>query len=265
MSTDLNSAIDHPHAGILLIGHGTRDSNGTSQFFQLTDVLAKLLSPTPVQAALLEFQEPNIHQGWKRLTEKGVKHIHAAPLLLFAAGHAKQDIPSELMECKRLEPGITFDQCRPISRHPAVLELAQNRLNSTLSQINAGMDRTAVVMVGRGSYDPCAQTDMQVLTGLIKHRLQVKQTVTAFYAMANPRLPEMLRQLAEAKQFDAIVIQPHLLFEGRLYQAICKQVATAAKEHPGIQWKVSGYLGPDTLVAQAIAGRIRQASTLNKE
>lgn len=242
--------------GILLVGHGTRDEAGTSQFFQLASLLTERLAPLAVTSALLEFQEPTVAQGWDTLVARGVHHVRAAPLLLFAAGHAKQDIPDLLRGCQQRTPGVQFDQARPISRHPAMVKLVVRRLLATLSRSDAPVHRTAVVMVGRGSHDPCAQADMRVLAEVAAYRVPAGCVTTAFYAMANPRVPVVLDELACSRQFDTIVVQPHLLFEGRLYQAILRQVDEAASRHQSIQWLVSDYLGPDPLVAEAIAGRV---------
>ncbi len=245
-------------SGVLLVGHGTRDEVGTSQFFELASLLADQLDPVPVEAALLEFQQPTIPQAWDALVSQNVKRLRVAPLLLFAAGHAKQDIPNALLECQARTPGIAFDQTRPLSRHPAMIELARRRLAKSLSQATAPSNRTAVVMVGRGSYDPCAQADMRVLAEVVGHRVDVASVTTAFYAMASPRLPVVLDELAASQQFDTIIVQPHLLFEGRLYQAILGQVDEARQRYPNIQWINSDYLGPDRLVARAIVGRIEE-------
>jgi len=252
-------------SGVLLVGHGTRDAAGTTQFLQLRDELATLLEPTPVQASLLEFQEPTIEQGWNALAGRDVSHVHVAPLLLFAAGHAKQDIPEAIQACQKSTPDMSYDQCRPLSRHRQILKLIIQRLEESFDQITSQPQRTAVLMVGRGSYDPCASTDMQVLTELVKHRTDFASVSTAFYAMANPRLPEVLEQLSSNDQIDAVIVQPHLLFEGRLYQAIAKIVAETAKKYSHIRWMISGYLGPDPLVAQALATRIQQARIARSE
>jgi sirohydrochlorin cobaltochelatase len=248
--------------GILLVGHGTRDEVGTAQFYELATLLANCLAPLPVEHALLEFQKPTISQAWDTLVARGVTHVHVAPLLLFAAGHAKQDIPNMLLDCQSKSPGIPFDQARPISRHPAMIELAHRRLSYTLSKSTASAHRTAVVMVGRGNHDPCAQADMRVLAEVISRRVNVAHMTTAFYAMAHPRLPGVLDELASSTKFDTIVIQPHLLFEGRLFQAIVRQIEEASLRHPSIQWIHSDYLGPDPLVVAAIAGRIGAVQTM---
>jgi sirohydrochlorin cobaltochelatase len=110
-------------------------------------------------------------------------------------------------------------------------------------------------MVGRGSHDPCAQADMRVLAEIVGHRALAAYVTTAFYAMAEPRVPSVLDELAGSGRFDTIVVQPHLLFAGRLFQAILNLVREASIRHPRIQWLHSDYLGPDQLVAQAIQDR----------
>ena len=44
----------------------------------------------------LEFATPIIRNGLDVLKEKGVERVLAVPGMLFAAGHAKNDIPSVL-------------------------------------------------------------------------------------------------------------------------------------------------------------------------
>lgn len=246
--------------GVLLVGHGTRDEVGTSQFFELGKLLAERLHPTPVATCLLEFQEPTIPQAWESLVARAVDHVFVAPLLLFAAGHAKQDIPELVARCQSKTAGVTFEQTRPISRHRSIIELAVRRLGESLHRIDTAAARTAVVMVGRGSRDPCATADMRVLSAVVDRRVEVAQVATAFYAMASPAVPTVIDMMAQSGRFDAIVVQPHLLFDGRLYQAIAEQAAEAALRFPSIRFSTSNYLGPDPLVAEAIAGRILDSS-----
>lgn len=243
------------NTGLLLVGHGTRNTEGTRQFFVLQKHLSDLVAPAPVAAGLLEFQTPTIPQAWDELVSKGVGHIHVAPLLLFAAGHAKQDIPDILKQCQGSSNPVTFEQSRPLSRHSAIIELASQRLETALASCQHSPERTAVVMVGRGSHDPCAKADMLILSEIISRRSFVAEVITTFYAMTEPRLPDTLEAVAVSGRFDTVVVQPHLLFEGRLNQAILNQTDEAAKRHRSLNWITSGYLGPDPLLAKAIANR----------
>ncbi len=260
--TDLSNA---PHSGtesgtesgVLLIGHGTRDEAGTREFFELAGQLRRQLDPLPVQGCLLEFQEPTIQQAWRRLTRDGVGHVQIAPLLLFAAGHARSDIPDEVARCSASTPGVSFHQCGPLSRAPEIIGLLVERIRSNLGRRWRPGD--ALVMVGRGSYDPCAQADMRVLGEVVARRVKAPEHAVAFYAMAEPKLPAVLDEIASRPGVKRVVVQPHLLFQGRLFDAIGRLVSEAAGRNPEVQFSLGDYLGPNAPVAAALVRRLEQA------
>ncbi len=245
------------HESVMLVGHGTRDEEGTRQFFALSDRLAELIAPAPVAPALLEFQSPTIEEAWGQLVASGATHISVAPLLLFSAGHAKQDIPGIVAHCQLRTPHVTWSQSRPLSRHPAVIDLSVERGRAAVSICTSPRSGRALVFVGRGSHDPCAQADTRLLGHLVGHRLQVAATFTAFYAMAEPSVPAVLDLVASCGHYRDIIVQPHLLFAGRLHEAIVKQTAEAALRHPHMHFHLADYLGPQSAIAQAINDRQR--------
>lgn len=268
----------------MLVGHGTREAAGTAEFFRLSECLADQIGgDTIVEPCLLEFQQPTIAQAWKTLMQRRVRRVTVAPLLLFAAGHAKGDIPSEVATAQAANPdsGVLVNYARPISRQSVMVHAVRERLRETLLRVptstvrraagEAPPDlRTAIVMVGRGSRDVCASSDMRTLSE-VAVRGRTAETVlslasefqipegglfTTFYAMAEPRLPDTLRQVAASGRFDRIVVHPHLLFAGRLYDAIAAQSDRAAADHPKVRFDISAYLGPCESVAASIAARI---------
>lgn len=252
-------------SGILLVGHGTRDEAGAAEFDLLTERLRQQVGDQSVEGCFLELRPPTIADAWRRLIEAGVREVHVAPLLLFSAGHAKQDIPSAIARNAAETPGISFDFARPLSRHPLLMEVAVEHAQQTWRELLAAVaelsaDRVALVVVGRGSRDPCAQADMRLLTELIGRRLPFPRVETAFYAMANPSLPEVLDRLAGSDEVQAVIVQPHLLFRGAIRDAIGRQVEQASERHRQLTFLTSPHLGPDRRIAAAIAGRIESFS-----
>ena len=245
--------------GLLLVGHGTRDADGTAEFLALTSLVARILNPVPVQGCLLEFQQPNIPDGWERLVRLGVQHIHVVPLLLFASGHARGDIPEIVFACASASPQVTYDQAKPLSRAPSIVRLLCRRIEAALAESESSLDETCgLVLVGRGSHDPCATTELRILVEIVAHRLGIGHHMAGFYAMAEPRLPKVIDDLVERQGPTTIVVQPHLLFQGKLYDAVAKQVDEAAWRHPHVRFVFGRYLGPCSEVAAAVVHRVAQ-------
>mgnify|MGYP006215514223 CR=1 FL=1 len=82
--------------GIMICGHGSRDEGAVREFAQVAEGLRTRMPQFDVDYGYLEFATPIIRDGLDRLREKGCKRILAVPGMLFAAGHAKNDIPSVL-------------------------------------------------------------------------------------------------------------------------------------------------------------------------
>ncbi len=263
-----------PDDGVLLIGHGTSDALGTQQFLELGRLLAGQLAPIPVQPCLLELQPPNIQTGWDQLIETGCRRVLAIPLLLFSAGHAKRDIPEELKACSE-RTARPFLIARPLSRAPQLVDLLVERCRAalhaeihsqgdmsdaanptTLNQADSGQ---AIVLVGRGSYDPCAQADLKLLCAVLSHRLNGLEVHPCYYAMAQPDLAQVLEVLAERAEHRTILIQPHLLFDGLIYRTLIKQVEAARLRYPHLQFVMGQYLGPHPLIGMALRHRLQQA------
>ena len=246
----------HRDDGLLLVGHGTRDPAGTREFFQLASLLADRLKPMAVEGCLLEFQRPTIREAWQTLVDHGARRIRVAPLLLFAAGHARSDIPEALLACQAETPHIRYTQSGPLSRAPSIIDLLVNRITESATASNLIIDDSVgLVTVGRGSFNPCAEADMRILGEIVARRLGFSHHAVGFYAMAQPRLPEVLDRIVEQSEVRSVIVQPHLLFQGRLYDAIRRQVGEASERHQGIQFVVGDYLGPVTEVADALARR----------
>lgn len=234
--------IDQP--GLLLVGHGTRSQAGVTQFRSLVERLARDLAPTPVEPAFLELQQPDIAAGVQRLIEQGVRHLTVMPLLLFAAEHAKMDIPKALKAAvARIDAsGIRVSQAAHLGCHPALLELSSRRFHEALaSQLSLPAGDCCLLMVGRGSHDETATAEMYEFARLRQLSESGMPTEVAFLAMARPLLRRQLTAVA-AGGFRRVIVQPHLLFEGELAESIRQQVASIAHSHSQQDWIVTPLL-----------------------
>lgn len=256
VATDRVPAPEKP--GLLLIGHGTRDPEGTAEFERLATQVAPLLPGWAVQPCYLEFAQPDIAAGLAALVGQGVGRVAAMPLLLLAAGHAKRDIPELLTAAAAEYPDLHWRQTVHLGCHERLLELSAQRFRETLPQpphgatnLPIGADETLLLFVGRGSTDPEANAEFAQFC-----RLRWERTPTAWYelcftALAQPSLERGL-EMAARLPLAQVVVQPHLLFAGRLLDRVRAAVAEQRERCPGKRWLIAEPLGAAAKLAQAV-------------
>jgi sirohydrochlorin cobaltochelatase len=270
---DRKRAIER-QTGILLVGHGTRSERGVAEFLQIAGDVARQAAPMPVEPAYLELCQPTIRAGLARLIERGARHIAVAPLLLLAAGHARRDIPAALaaaLEELRASGRVTISLAGHLGCHAGVVELSRRRYTeSLLGRQFVPPGDTCLVLVGRGSPDESATAEMHEFARRRVAGTSLAETRIAFLAMAEPPVRDVLRELG-AGNWRRIVVQPHLLLHGELYDSLVEDVGRQRRVLKGTELIVTSYLagslsrGPaagDTsceLVTQVVLARVQSA------
>lgn len=241
--------------GLLIVGHGTRSERGQAEFLEAVALVARMVPHTPVVASYLELARPTIAEGIAQLAAQGVERIVVLPLLLFAAGHAKEDIPAAVRATAAAFPHIEFVQASHLGCQERLLRLSARRFEEAALQApEVSPDDTLWLVVGRGSHDVTALAEMQQF---IQYRLRhtpVAQARVAYLAMAEPKLDVVLEEVAELR-FHRVVVQPHLLFHGELLDTVRAKVIALSARWPHQQWLLAPHLGVDDLLASAMLER----------
>jgi sirohydrochlorin cobaltochelatase len=247
-------------SGLLVVGHGTRSERGQAEFRETVEQLARRLPLTAVQGCYLEFATPTIEEGLARLAAQGCRRIVVQPLLLFAAGHALEDIPAVTREAARQHAGLEIIQAAHLGCHERLLALSAERYFESFAgeEEHAAPDDTLWLMVGRGAREVSALEELARFVALRQRSTPVGQVRTAYLSMAQPRLETVLPQVA-ALRFRRVVVQPHLLFHGELVTILAERVTTIANQWPGQQWRICGHLGPSEHLVEALAERYCEA------
>jgi sirohydrochlorin cobaltochelatase len=241
---------------LILVGHGTRNEPGISEFHAVARWVAERLPGWPVEPAFLELAQPSLSDSLRRATEAGAQQVVVAPLLLFAAGHAKRDLPHAIAAALEGHRELEVRLAPHLGCHPALLELSALRYADSLA--NRPLVRasdTLLLMVGRGSRDPTANSEMAMFSRLRCEAEGVGWGETCFAALAEPSLERALA-IVGRMPFRRVVIQPHLLFQGELLASIRHTVEVGVRRWPGIEWVLTSHLGSHPLLAEAIVARV---------
>jgi sirohydrochlorin cobaltochelatase len=238
--------------GYLIVGHGTRDPVGRAEFGEVVRRIAER-SSLPVAGGLLELAEPTIAQGLAELAQRGVRRVFVTPLLLFAAGHAKEDVPREVARVAAELGLVVAGMSGALEQSAPLLELSALRFGEAWAGANAAA-KPALLLVGRGGSDQAALEAMRSYTAALGRKLQV-HAVAAFAAKATPTVGEAIAELS-GRGVRQVIVQPHLLFAGEVSQSINLQVAMAGERHPEVNLLLVHHLGPDSRLIAAIAEKM---------
>ena len=243
--------------GILVVGHGTRDALGQAEFLQAVEQLRESMPQLHVGGCFLELAEPNIDAGVRALADKGIRHFIAAPLLLFAAGHAKRDIPDAISAAASQYGDMQWQMAAPLEDHPAVLNLSQRRCQSPLAASPFPIEETLLIFIGRGSSDDEAVAAVHQFAASRADISKYADYRTCFLAAAQPTLDEAIAW-AIAQPQPGVIVQPHLLFHGRLIEDIRTRVEEARIQSASREkaWQVTEHLGADQSITHALFDRV---------
>ena len=216
----------------MICGHGSRSKEAEKEFALLAKGLKKRFPKIPVKHGFLEYSAPNIHMGLDELRDMGVEEILAVPGMLFAATHAKNDIPSVLTTYQEKNSGITIKYGRELALHPEMIAAFQARILEALKNANINEDTfydTMLVVVGRGTSDALANAEAAKLTRIVAENMGFGWSETFYSGVTFPSVGqglEIISKLGYAK----IVVAPYFLFTGRLIDRINKYVDIIAEK-----------------------------------
>ncbi len=248
--------------GILICGHGSRDPEGVQGFKTLVALLQKRYPERMVDYGFLEFSHPVYAAAVERMYLAGVRDIIAVPAILFAGGHAKNDIPFEMNTLQSQYKDLKIKMGRHIGITPSILQLAKQLIEQAEATAPA-LDRkdACLLLVGRGTSDPDANSDVTKLTRMLGEGLGFGFSTTAFIGVTQPLLKDLL-PVIDHLPYKRIVALPVFLFTGVLLKKIYAQLdefsAVSDKEIVA-----TDSFGCDELLLQTIDERISEVEQGN--
>jgi sirohydrochlorin cobaltochelatase len=248
-----------PGTGVMLCGHGSRNQLAVGEFADLTDDLRARLPGVAIEYGYLEFADPVIHHGLDRLREQGLTRILAVPGMLFAAGHAKNDIPSVLNTYAAAHPGLEIVYGRELGVDLKLLRAAGDRIEEGLSASPRKIARaeTLLMVVGRGASDPDANANVAKVARMLWEGMGFGWAEVAYSGVTFPLVTPALEHAAKLG-YRRIVVFPYFLFTGVLVKRIYAAAEEMQAKYPNLEILTAPYLGTHPLVVETFLDRLRE-------
>lgn len=247
--------------GVMVCGHGSRSRSAVEEFAVVAEALRTRFPDWPVEYGYLEFANPVIRDGLDRLREQGCDRILAVPGMLFAASHAKNDIPS-VLNTYAARHGIRIDYGRDLGVDARMLRAAGDRVRAGLEALEAAhgsgrVEDTCLVVVGRGASDPDANANVAKVARLLWEGFGFGWCETAYSGVTFPLVEPALERVARLG-FPRVVVFPYFLFSGVLIDRIYGFTDAAAARHPQIAFAKAPYLGDHPAVIDTFEERVTE-------
>lgn len=250
-----------PKYGVMICGHGSRSKSAVTEFAVLAEKLAPLFPDWPVEYGYLEFATPVIKTGLDALRAKGVTHVLAVPGMLFAAGHAKNDIPS-VLNTYAAEHDITIQYGRELAIDLQMLQAAGDRIKEAVDAANAkygnvDLADTCLVVIGRGASDPDANSNVSKICRMLWEGMGFGWAEVGYSGVTFPLVQPCLEHVARLG-YKRVVVFPYFLFSGILIDRIYGFTDEVAGNFSDIEFIKASYLNDHPKVIATFADRVRE-------
>ena len=245
--------------GIMICGHGSRNQNAAKEFATLSEGLKARYPKTAIEYGYLEFCNPVIHSGLDKLRERGVKRVLAVPGMLFAAGHAKNDIPSVLNTYAAQHREMSIEYGRELGVDLKMIRAAGERIEEAIQAAGDHVARhdTLLMVVGRGASDPDANSNVAKVMRMLWEGMGFGWAETCYSGVTFPLVEPGLEHAAKLG-YKRIIVFPYFLFTGVLVKRIFSFTDQVAARHSDIEFVKAGYLSDHPLVLDTFEDRLQE-------
>ncbi|MCP5366257.1 MAG: sirohydrochlorin chelatase [Hyphomicrobiales bacterium] len=253
-----------PRTAVMICGHGSRDEAAVREFNTLATHFRDRMPDYDVESGFLEFALPVIRTGLDKLRDRGAERIICIPGMLFAAGHVKNDLPSEVNNFAAEHPDLEVAFGRELAIDHRLLKASTERIEQAEAAANAGTpvarEDTLLMVVGRGTRDPDANSNVCKVTRMLWEGMGFGWAETSYSGVAYPLVDAGLARAVKLG-FKRIIVFPYFLFTGILVRRIYDWADAAAAAHPEVEIVKAPYLNDHPYLIDCFVDRVQEVLT----
>ncbi len=243
---------------VLFVGHGSKDPDGNEEVRKFVATVAPEIDVPILETCFLEFEGPDMHQGLETCVKRGATRVVVIPIILFSAGHAKIHVPAAIDEAREKYPHVQFVYGRPVGIHEQVVEILTARLREAGLNSPEEHPGTAVLIVGRGSSDPDANSDICKMSRLFWEKWKADLVETAFMGVTFPLFDDGVERCIKLGARHVVVL-PYFLFTGVLIKRMADYMEQCRQRYPQVRFTLAEYFGFHPLLKTVIKDRVNEA------
>jgi sirohydrochlorin cobaltochelatase len=255
------------HHAVILIGHGSlRSASGASMIRIAARLRERGVAPV-VEAAFLNYSRPTLAEVVEKVAALGVTSITVQPYFLIAGVYVQNDLRALVNEVNGQFPTLTFQLAPVLGDHPALIDLAQRRVQAALDARNAAERATSVapslLLMAHGTPLPAANAPLYAITEALTKNLALAGACVGYLDCNTPTIPDAIDQLV-ASGARQILAMPYFLHMGRhVAEDLPALIAAAQAKYPETAIHLASHLDYDLCLVDAVQGLLPRAMPLD--
>ena len=240
---------------ILLVGHGSREAAGNAEILLFAERWRARHPDWRIEVGFIEFADPLLDPALNHAARNS-ERVLVLPLILNAAGHVRQDIPSAIQRARKRHPDVQFLYAPHLAVSDPLLSILKRFLRQAMLQLDVPDPRTTgVILLGRGSSDRLANGDVARMARWLWEIGDHDRVDLAFTGVTFPRLEKVVRDQVALGMMQ-IVVMPYYLFTGTLIKRIGRQMENLAAQYPQVRFAHTAYFGFEPEIARLLDERV---------
>ena len=253
---------------VILIGHGSlRSASGASMIRIAARLRERGVAPV-VEAAFLNYSRPTLAEVVEKVAALGVTTLTIQPYFLIAGAYVQNDLRALVNEVNGQFPTLTFQFAPVLGNHPALIDLAQRRVQAALDARDAAQKATSVapwlLLMAHGTPLPAANAPLYAIADKLVKNLALAGSCVGYLDCNAPTIPDAIDRLV-ASGASEILALPYFLHLGRhVAEDLPSLIADAQARHPRTAIRLASHLDYDLCLVDAVQGLLPRATTLNR-
>ena len=247
--------------GLLLIDRGSREREASEELEIICNGIKENGDYVFADFCFLEVEPPYIEDGITKCLKEDIDSLTIVPYFLYPGKKVKNAV-TDVMKFQK-NTNIKFVVTKPMSMHKMLVEIVENRIETTLKEnrITLSKKDVDVMIIGHGSKDPNAQLSLNYIVNELND--YYRNVSRCWLEIEQPDIFEGIKK-CEKDNPQVLVIVFYFLHEGAHVKTdINNDLIPAIKNSKLKNIFITKHLGTDQKMIDLIINRAKEVEDAN--
>jgi len=247
--------------GLLIIDRGSREREASEELETICAGIMDKGDYVFTDFCFLEVEPPFIEDGISKCLKEDIDSLTIVPYFLYPGKKVKIAV-TDVMKLQK-DTEVKFLITKPMSMHKTLIDIVENRIETTLKENNISLLKkdVDVMIIGHGSKDPNAQRSLNyIVDGLQDNYRNVSR---CWLEIEQPDIFEGIKK-CEKDEPKVLIIVFYFLHEGAHVKIdINNDLIPALKDSSLKDTFITKHIGTDEKIIDLVIERAREVENAN--